>query len=105
MLEWLRERAESDLEIKKHEIKEKREERAAMETTRLEQQQQQQQQQILQVLQQQQAVSATAAAAATTAICLNATANDGYVSTTTRTNAGSAVFSTKKGIILMYIQS
>ena len=55
MLEWLRERAESDLEIKKQEIKEKREERAAMEATRLEQQQQQQQQQqILQVFQQQQ---------------------------------------------------
>ena len=54
MLEWLRERAESDLEIKKQEIKEKREEREAMEATRLEQQQQQQQQQILQVLRQQQ---------------------------------------------------
>ena len=52
MLEWLRERAESDLEIKKQEMKEKREEREAMEATRLEQQQQQQQ--ILQVLQQQQ---------------------------------------------------
>ena len=39
-----------------------------------------------------------------TAICLNATANDGYVSTTTTTNPASAVFSTKKGIILMYIQ-
>ena len=38
MLEWLRERAESDLEIKKQEIKEKREEREAMEATRLEQQ-------------------------------------------------------------------
>ena len=54
MLEWLRERAEADVEIKKQEIKEKREERAAMEATRLEQQQQQQQQQILQVFQQQQ---------------------------------------------------
>ena len=56
MLEWLKERAESDLEIKKQEIKEKREEREAMEATRLEQQQQQQQhqQQIFQVLQQQQ---------------------------------------------------
>ena len=56
MLEWLRERAESDLEMKKQEIKEKREERAAQEATRLEQQQQQQHQhqQILQVLQQQQ---------------------------------------------------
>ena len=52
MLEWLRERAESDLEIKKQEMKEKREEREAMEATRLEQQQQQEQ--ILQVLQQQQ---------------------------------------------------
>ena len=30
MLEWLRERVESDLEIKKQEIKEKREEREAM---------------------------------------------------------------------------
>lgn len=47
---WLRERAESDLEIKKQEIKERRE---AMEAIRLEQQQQQQRQ-ILQVLQQQQ---------------------------------------------------
>ena len=36
MLEWLRERAESDLEIKKQEMKEKREEREAMEATRLE---------------------------------------------------------------------
>ena len=54
MLKWLRERADSDLEIKKQEIKEKREEREALEATRLEQQQQQQQQQILQVLQQQQ---------------------------------------------------
>ena len=52
MLEWLRERAESDLEIKKQEMREKREEREAMEATRLEQQQQQEQ--ILQVLQQQQ---------------------------------------------------
>ncbi|XP_067052946.1 zinc finger protein 93-like [Acropora muricata] len=52
MLEWLRERAESYLEIKKQEMKEKREEREAMEATRLEQQQQQEQ--ILQVLQQQQ---------------------------------------------------
>ena len=52
LLEWLRERAESDLEIKKQEMKEKREEREAMEATRLEQQQQQEQ--ILQVLQQQQ---------------------------------------------------
>ena len=51
MLKWLRERAESDLEIKKQEIKEKREEREAMEAIRLGQQQQQQQ--ILQVLQQQ----------------------------------------------------
>ena len=50
MLEQLRERAESDLEIKKQEIKEKREEREAIEATRLEQQQQQ----ILQVVQQQQ---------------------------------------------------
>ena len=38
MLEWLRERVESDLEIKKQEMKEKREEREAMEATRLEQQ-------------------------------------------------------------------
>ena len=45
MLEWPREREESDLEIKKHEIKEKREERAALGATRLEQQQQQQHQQ------------------------------------------------------------
>ena len=50
------------------------------------------------------ALSATAAAATTTAICLNATANHGYVSTTT-TNEVSAVFSSEKGIILMYIQS
>ena len=50
MLEWLRERADSDLEIKKQEIKENRED---LEAARLEQQQQQQQQ-ILQVLQQQQ---------------------------------------------------
>ena len=58
MLEWLRERAESDLEIKKQEIKEKREEREAMEATRLEQQhyqqqQQQQQQQQFALMQQQ----------------------------------------------------
>jgi len=60
ILEWLKERAESDLEIKKQEIKEKRE-------------------------------------ATTTAICSNATANDGYVlTTTTTTNAGSTVFSTKR---------
>ena len=49
-LEWLREKAESDLEIKKQKIKEKREEREAMEAKRVEQKQQQQQ--ILQVLQQ-----------------------------------------------------
>ena len=54
MLECLRERAESYLEIKKQEIKKKRGEREAMEAKGLEQQQQQQQQQILQVLQQQQ---------------------------------------------------
>ena len=53
MLEWLREKAESDLEIKKQGVKEKREEREAMEATRLEQEQRQQQQ-ILQVVQQQQ---------------------------------------------------
>ena len=40
MLEWLRERAESALEIQKQEIKEKREEKEAMEATRLEQEQQ-----------------------------------------------------------------
>ena len=96
MLEWLRERAESDLEIKKQEMKEERGKRSYggykarttatagansssfAATT---------------------ALSATAAAAeTTTAICLNATANDWYVSTTTTTNAGSAVFSKKKGI-------
>ena len=49
-------------------------------------------------------VRTTVAAATTTAIGLNATANDGYVSTTTTTNAASAIFSTKKGIILMYKQ-
>ena len=49
------------------------------------------------------ALSATAAAETTTAICLNETANDWYVSTTT-TDAGSAVFSKKKGILLMNIQ-
>ena len=39
------------------------------------------------------AVSATAAAATTTRICLAAKANDGYIAATTKTNAGSAVFS------------
>lgn len=86
MLEWLRERAESDLEIKKQEIKENRDEGVAMEATRLEKQQQQQ------VLQQQQQFA-----------LMQQQMMD--VSTTTTTNAGSAVFSTKKGIILMYIQS
>lgn len=88
MLEWLRERAESDLEIKKQEIKENRDEGVAMEATRLEKQQKQQQQ----VLQQQQQFA-----------LMQQQMMD--VSTTTTTNAGSAVFSTKKGIILMYIQS
>lgn len=85
MLEWLRERAESDLEIKKQEIKENRDEGVAIEATRLEKQQKQQQ-----VLQQQQQF---------------ALMQQQMMDVSTTTNVGSAVFSTKKGIILMYIQS
>ena len=87
----LKKRGDHEETCWKQEVKEKREERAALEATRLEQQQQQQQ--ILHVFAATTAVSATAAAATTITICFAAKANDGYIATTTKTNAGSAVFS------------